>query len=58
MTEEQARALRDALLTQRRCMNRLLTKDREGEYRDATVWVLAQKVIDSIVEPARPPSVE
>jgi len=50
MSEEQAKILREALLLQRRCFNRIIVKDKEGEYRDAALYVDAQKVIDAIVK--------
>lgn len=49
MTEADAKILQDAIETQRRCENRLMVKDKEGEYRDAALWVTAQKVIDVLV---------
>lgn len=49
MTEDQAKQLQKALETQRRCANRLTVIDKEGEYRDATLWIAAQKVVDALV---------
>lgn len=50
MTEAEAKILQDSLETQRRCANRLMVKDKEGEYRDAALWVVAQKVLDALVK--------
>jgi len=52
MTEKEARILEKLLETQRRCANRILVKDKEGEYRDAALWITTQKALDVIVSGA------